>query len=189
MRSARRTQKSRTWQSKFIKASCTLLPGPFTDLLVIGIGGSALGPQFVGKALGHPCRDKLAVHFLRQYRSRRDRPDSSRNRAKACHDPCLGHLQIGRYPRDQKWNVGGRKGIFRPMGWISPNKQLQLPEKGGFTNTPSGMAGWISSRCGTGWAEERAKPQPSDCCPPLFRASASTNSSKGEANGRNNPPR
>jgi glucose-6-phosphate isomerase len=38
--------------------------GPFTDLLIIGIGGSALGPQFVGRALGHPERDKLAVHFF-----------------------------------------------------------------------------------------------------------------------------
>ncbi|MFP6887767.1 MAG: glucose-6-phosphate isomerase, partial [Opitutales bacterium] len=38
--------------------------GPFTDLLVIGIGGSALGPQFVGRALGHPNSDKLAVHFF-----------------------------------------------------------------------------------------------------------------------------
>ena len=38
--------------------------GPFTDLLVVGIGGSALGPQFVGKALGHPKKDKLKVHFL-----------------------------------------------------------------------------------------------------------------------------
>ncbi len=38
--------------------------GPFTDLLVIGIGGSALGPQFVGRALGHPDFDKLAVHFF-----------------------------------------------------------------------------------------------------------------------------
>ena len=38
--------------------------GPFTDLLVIGIGGSALGPQFVGRALGHPECDKLAVHFF-----------------------------------------------------------------------------------------------------------------------------
>jgi glucose-6-phosphate isomerase len=38
--------------------------GPFTDLLVIGIGGSALGPQFVGKALGHPGKDKLSVHFF-----------------------------------------------------------------------------------------------------------------------------
>jgi glucose-6-phosphate isomerase len=32
--------------------------------LVIGIGGSALGPQFVGKALGHPEKDKLKVHFF-----------------------------------------------------------------------------------------------------------------------------
>lgn len=38
--------------------------GNFTDLLVIGIGGSALGPQFVGKALGHPNEDKLKVHFF-----------------------------------------------------------------------------------------------------------------------------
>jgi glucose-6-phosphate isomerase len=38
--------------------------GLFTDLLVIGIGGSALGPQFVGKALGHPNSDKLKVHFF-----------------------------------------------------------------------------------------------------------------------------
>ncbi len=38
--------------------------GPFTDLLVIGIGGSALGPQFVGRALGHPQSDKLKVHFF-----------------------------------------------------------------------------------------------------------------------------
>jgi glucose-6-phosphate isomerase len=38
--------------------------GSFTDLLVIGIGGSALGPQFVGKALGYPQEDKLKVHFF-----------------------------------------------------------------------------------------------------------------------------
>ena len=33
--------------------------------------------------------------------------------------PC--HLQIGRYPRDQKWNVGGRKGIFGQ--WLDFAKQ------------------------------------------------------------------
>ncbi len=38
--------------------------GPFTDLLIIGIGGSALGPQFVGKALGHPNKDKLNIHYF-----------------------------------------------------------------------------------------------------------------------------
>ena len=38
--------------------------GPFTNLLLIGIGGSALGPQFVSEALGHPDTDQLAVHFF-----------------------------------------------------------------------------------------------------------------------------
>jgi len=36
----------------------------FTKLLVIGIGGSALGPQFVAKALGSPRKDKLTPFFL-----------------------------------------------------------------------------------------------------------------------------
>src|ERR1700751_4159618 len=31
--------------------------GSFKNLLLIGIGGSALGPQFVANALGHPLRD------------------------------------------------------------------------------------------------------------------------------------
>jgi glucose-6-phosphate isomerase len=36
---------------------------PFTDVLVVGIGGSALGPQLVADALGG-AKDKMAVHFL-----------------------------------------------------------------------------------------------------------------------------
>ena len=38
--------------------------GRFTDLLLIGIGGSALGPQFVSHALGQSGADKLRVHFF-----------------------------------------------------------------------------------------------------------------------------
>jgi glucose-6-phosphate isomerase len=38
--------------------------GRFTDLLVIGIGGSALGPQFVAQALGNPGEDRMAIHFF-----------------------------------------------------------------------------------------------------------------------------
>lgn len=38
--------------------------GSFTDLLVIGIGGSALGPQFVGKALSKNEEDRLRAHFF-----------------------------------------------------------------------------------------------------------------------------
>jgi glucose-6-phosphate isomerase len=38
--------------------------GPFKNLLVIGIGGSALGPQFVANALGDPKSDKMSVFFF-----------------------------------------------------------------------------------------------------------------------------
>lgn len=36
----------------------------FTQLLSIGIGGSALGPMFVADALGNPVTDKLHPHFI-----------------------------------------------------------------------------------------------------------------------------
>ena len=35
----------------------------FTDVLLVGIGGSALGPQFVADALGN-AEDKMAIHFF-----------------------------------------------------------------------------------------------------------------------------
>ena len=38
--------------------------GTFKNVLVIGIGGSALGPQFVANALGQPAADKMAVYFF-----------------------------------------------------------------------------------------------------------------------------
>lgn len=38
--------------------------GAFQHLLLIGIGGSALGPQFVAAALGHPKTDKLRLSFF-----------------------------------------------------------------------------------------------------------------------------
>jgi glucose-6-phosphate isomerase len=38
--------------------------GPFRKLLVIGIGGSALGPQFVSHALTRPGSDKLEIYFF-----------------------------------------------------------------------------------------------------------------------------
>lgn len=38
--------------------------GKFKHLLVVGIGGSALGPQFVSNALSVPQKDKLAIAFF-----------------------------------------------------------------------------------------------------------------------------
>ncbi len=38
--------------------------GPFRNVLIIGIGGSALGPQFVAQALGQPGSDRLRPYFF-----------------------------------------------------------------------------------------------------------------------------
>jgi len=38
--------------------------GPFQNLLVIGIGGSALGPQFVSRALTTPGNRRMKLHFV-----------------------------------------------------------------------------------------------------------------------------
>lgn len=38
--------------------------GPFLNVLVVGIGGSALGPQFVAGALGQPGSDRLRPYFF-----------------------------------------------------------------------------------------------------------------------------
>ena len=36
----------------------------FTQVLAIGIGGSALGPMFVGDALGEPSSDRMKMYFI-----------------------------------------------------------------------------------------------------------------------------
>src|SRR5258705_6590892 len=38
--------------------------GPFKNLLLIGIGGSALGPQLVANALGEPAKDRLLPYYF-----------------------------------------------------------------------------------------------------------------------------
>jgi glucose-6-phosphate isomerase len=47
-----------------IRAFAAGLDPKFTQLLSIGIGGSALGPMFVADALGNPDSDRLKVHFI-----------------------------------------------------------------------------------------------------------------------------
>jgi glucose-6-phosphate isomerase len=54
----------KTFAAKVHDGSIKGSAGPFKHLLLIGIGGSALGPQFVANALGQAKADKLTVHFL-----------------------------------------------------------------------------------------------------------------------------
>ena len=48
---------------KQVKDFAARMDGRFSDVLLIGIGGSALGPMFVADALGGPG-DRMRMHFL-----------------------------------------------------------------------------------------------------------------------------
>jgi glucose-6-phosphate isomerase len=54
----------KAFTAKVHAGECQGAHGPFKNLLIIGIGGSALGPQFVAAALGNPATDKLRVFFF-----------------------------------------------------------------------------------------------------------------------------
>ncbi len=56
----------RTFAARVHKGEIAGPAGKFSELLVIGIGGSALGPQFVSQALGRlkSGRDRMRVHFF-----------------------------------------------------------------------------------------------------------------------------
>jgi glucose-6-phosphate isomerase len=54
----------KTFASKIHNGTLRGANGPFKNVLLIGIGGSALGPQFVSNALGHPASDKLNIFFF-----------------------------------------------------------------------------------------------------------------------------
>jgi len=52
------------FSAKIHSGAITGPKGNLTHLLVIGIGGSALGPQFVSHALGTPRLDRMKPHFF-----------------------------------------------------------------------------------------------------------------------------
>lgn len=58
------TEKIEAFAKKIHNGEIVGSTGTFKNLLCVGIGGSALGPQFVASALGMPGRDKMKVFFL-----------------------------------------------------------------------------------------------------------------------------
>src|SRR2546421_2859165 len=54
----------RSFASQVHDGTVSGVDGRFRHLLVIGIGGSALGPQFVSKSQGHPKTNKNGVCVL-----------------------------------------------------------------------------------------------------------------------------
>jgi glucose-6-phosphate isomerase len=56
--------KIKTFTGKIHAGEITGAGGSFKNFLLVGIGGSALGPQFVAHALGNPRKDKLKPFFF-----------------------------------------------------------------------------------------------------------------------------
>lgn len=57
-------QKIKDFAKKVISGEIAGQSGPFKNILCIGIGGSALGPQFVAQALGNPATDPMKLYFF-----------------------------------------------------------------------------------------------------------------------------
>ena len=82
----------------------------FTRVLSIGIGGSALGPQFIASALG-TAADKMKPYFL----DNTDPDGIDRVLAEIGNDLAAHayprHLQKRRYRRDQERHAGSRRSL------------------------------------------------------------------------------
>jgi glucose-6-phosphate isomerase len=60
----RTTAEIKSFAGKVHSGKISGTGGKFKNFLLIGIGGSALGPQFVANALGHPSTDKIKPFFF-----------------------------------------------------------------------------------------------------------------------------
>ena len=81
----------------------------------IGIGGSALGPQFVADALGG-ARDRMTAALPRQHRPGRHRPRAGQARRRARADADRRHLQVRRHAGDPQRHAGGARRPTEPRG-------------------------------------------------------------------------
>ena len=127
--------------------------GEFKKFLLIGIGGSALGPQFVAQALGNPRKDKLKPYFF----DNTDPDGMNRTLAAIGHDLnrtlCIVISKSGGTKET-------RNGMFVAQAAYEKAGLQFRPARGrrhhgraaNSTNTPSPINGWNASPCGIGWA-------------------------------------
>ena len=129
----------------------------FTQVLSIGIGGSALGPEFVHDALGTPA-DKMAVHFIDN-----TDPDGmarvlSESDRQAGRDAGAGHQQERRHAGAAQRHDRRRRRVQEGRARLRQarrrhHRRRLAPRQAG----RDAKAGWCGSRCGTGSAAGPAR--------------------------------
>ena len=167
--------------SKVHSGGVTGPKGKFTHLLVIGIGGSALGPQFVSHALGTPRRRPDGGPIS----STTPTPTGSTSvlaelGAQPRADAGGRDLQVGRHRRDPQRparrgrGVQGRRAV--PPGALRRRDRRRL--EAGRARQEGGVARPLP-HVGLGRRAARASSAPSGSCRPRSRASTSTRCSRG----------
>ena len=159
----------------------------FTNLLVVGIGGSALGPQFVADALGSP-RDPLKPFFFDN--TDPDGMDRELSRIAATEGGLSATLTVvisksggtketrnGMLEAADAYHRAGL--VFARHAVAVTGAESELDE----VAARDGLAA-SASRCGTGSAGARRSSRRWACCPPRSRASTSRRCSRARRPGR-----
>ena len=129
--------------------------GRFRHLLVIGIGGSALGPQLVADALGGRG-DRMQPHFLDN-----TDPDGfdrvlGRLGGALGDDARARDLEVGRHARRRATACWKRPRPTPRAASTSPATRSRSRRTAArSTARPASRASSSASRCGTGWAGAR----------------------------------
>ena len=165
-------------------------PRPSSNVLVIGIGGSALGPQLVADALGARRRPPDAA-LLRQHRPRRHRPRARRPRRTARRDARASSSPspAARRRRATACSKPTPRTQARGLELRPPRRRRHRRRQRARPARARSRAGSRASRCGTGSAgAPRVTVAPSACCRRRCRGSTSTRCSPARGDGRGHAP-
>ena len=152
----------------------------FNKLLVIGIGGSALGPQLVASALGG-SRDRLTPYFF----DNTDPDGFDRVLSQQRSDGGLATTLVlivskSGGTKETRNGMLAAQTAFSRSGLSFAQHAVAVTQEGSeLAKTASQLQLWRSFRCGT--SSEAAPPSclPSDCCPPRFLGLAISGAARG----------
>ena len=118
-------RRSRASRARFESSRPTCTPGRcgrraaarFRNLLCVGIGGSALGPELVADALGDRRRDRMRLYFLDNTDPGRHRPRARRRSATSSPRRCVVVIeQERRHAGDPQRDARGASAAYRAAG-------------------------------------------------------------------------
>ena len=145
----------------------------FTDILQVGIGGSALGPQLVADCLG-TNKDKMRVHFLDNTDPDGIARTLSNLRSKLKSTLVLVVSKSGGTPETRNGMLE-TEAAYKKAGLKFGRHAVAAPATGpSSTTTLKKASGSNAFRCGTGSAGGPASLAPSVCCLRHSKASTST---------------